>query len=369
MTTNFISLRELEQLASVKLDSNAYQYYRSGANEEITKRENIDAFQRIYLNPRVLRDVSKICTKTKILGHDIDLPIGLAPVAMLKLAHPLGEEVTASQAHQWKVPFTLTTLSTLSQSEVARHNKDGLRFQQLYIQKNRSLTEALVRKAEKEGFKGLVLTVDAPILGKREADEKQRFVLPPHLKLEILEELAKEANIQLQSVANNQGSGLLKFFAEQLDQKVNWNDIKWLRSITKVPIILKGIQCGEDAKLAVQHGVDAIWVSNHGGRQLDTVRATVDMLPEIVAAAAGQLEVYVDSGVRNGTDVYKCLALGAKCVFVGRPAIYSTAIGGKEGLNKMFQILQSELISTMQLMGVTTIQEIKSDGIVPKAKL
>ncbi|CAD8171277.1 unnamed protein product [Paramecium octaurelia] len=368
MATNFISLRELEQLASVKLDSNAYQYYRSGANEEITKKENIDAFQRIYLNPRVLRDVSKICTKTKILGHQIDLPLGIAPVAMLKLAHPLGEEVTASLAHQWKVPFTLTTLSTLSQSEVAKHNKDGLRFQQLYIQKNRQLTEALVRKAEKEGFKGLVLTVDAPILGKREADEKQRFVLPPHLRLEILEELAKEANIQLQSVANNQGSGLLKFFAEQLDQTVNWNDIKWLRSITKVPIILKGIQCGADAKLAVEHGVDAIWVSNHGGRQLDTVRSTVEMLPEIVAAA-GSVEVYVDSGVRNGSDVYKCLALGAKCVFVGRPAIYSTAIGGREGLNKMFQILQSELVSTMQLMGVTSIQEIKSDGIVHKSKL
>ncbi|KAM3144335.1 hypothetical protein pb186bvf_003499 [Paramecium bursaria] len=367
----FVSGRELEQLAASRVDKAAFDYYQTGANEELTKQENINAFKRIKLHPRVLRDVSVIDTKTKILGYTIDLPIGVAPTAMMKLAHPRGELIPAEVCGKYNIPYTVSTLSTQSLSDIRSINQNGIRFFQLYIQKqlysnifqrSKEATLALVREAEENGYHALVITIDTPVIGKREAEERNinQFSLPSGAKLEVLEKICKKLNIEIKNEAD-----LLKFRQDQKDASTNWNTIKYLQKETKLPIVLKGIMCAEDALTAKRLGVNAIWVSNHGGRQLDTVRATIDVLPEIIQAVGKDYEVYIDGGIRQGTDIIKCLALGARCVFIGRPVFYSIVIE-ENGFEKLIALLKAELIKAMQLLGVTKIPELTKDYLVPK---
>jgi (S)-2-hydroxy-acid oxidase len=241
---NLVTVKDFEEQANKILDKNARDYYNSGANHELALKQNQEMFNYVKINPRVLRNVSNICMKTKVMGRELALPFGIAPTAMQGLAHSGAEKNPIRAAGKHGTIVTLSTLSTTPIEEVVQASPDTTRWFQLYVTKNREITKNLVKDAEINGFSALVLTIDAPQLGKREADQRNKFSLPPHLKLAILEKYSKF------NLDSNEGSGLLKFFSDQIDASLNWEDVKWLQSITKLPVVLKGIQCREDAELA-----------------------------------------------------------------------------------------------------------------------
>ncbi|KAG0541663.1 hypothetical protein BDA96_02G036300 [Sorghum bicolor] len=303
------NVMEYQAIAKQKLPKMAYDYYASGAEDEWTLKENREAFSRILFRPRILIDVSKIDMTTTVLGFKISMPIMVAPTAMQKMAHPDGEYATARAAAAAGTIMTLSSWATSSVEEVASTGP-GIRFFQLYVYKDRKVVEQLVRRAERAGFKAIALTVDTPRLGRREADIKNRFVLPPHLTLKNFE------GLDLGKMDQAADSGLASYVAGQVDRTLSWKDVKWLQTITTMPILVKGVITAEDTRLAVANGAAGIIVSNHGARQLDYVPATISALEEVVKAARGQIPVFLDGGVRRGTDVFKALALGAAGVFV-----------------------------------------------------
>lgn len=355
---NFVCVNDFEENALKVLPINARDYYKSGANAETTLRNNQDAFKRLRIRPRILRDVSKRCSATKVLTHHVRVPIGVSPAAMQKMAHEDGEIGNAKAVGEVGGIFILSTLSSTSMEELAEHTPNTIKWFQLYIYRDRGITKSLVQRAERAGYKALVLTVDTNVFGTRYADIRNKFTLPSHLKLANLE--GKLASLPTDSEASN----LLEYITAQLDETINWSDVKWLKSITNLPIILKGVLTAEDAILGVQSGASAIIVSNHGGRQLDYVPAAIEALPSIADAVGHKVDVYLDGGVRYGTDVFKALALGAKMVFVGRPALWGLAHSGKHGVKKVLDILTSEFDTALALSGCTRINEIKKEMVV-----
>lgn len=296
-----INLFEYEQLAKTHLSQMAFDYYISGAGDEITLQENRAVFERIKLRPRMLVDVSQINLTTSVLGQPLQLPLLIAPMAFQCLAHTEGELATAMAAASAGTGMVLSTLSTKSLEEVAEVGSKfspSLQWFQLYIHKDRGLTRALVERAYAAGYKALCLTVDAPVLGQRERDRRNEFVLPPGLHL------ANLTTISGLNIPHAPGeSGLFTYFAQQLNPALTWDDLEWLQSLSPLPLVLKGILRGDDAARAVEYGAKAIVVSNHGGRQLDGAIASLDALPEIVAAVNGKAEVLLDGGIRRGHRV------------------------------------------------------------------
>lgn len=350
-----VCLADFEKFARSSLPKMAMDYYSSGADEEVTLADNRKAFRRYHIVPRVLRDVSDVDMSTTILGHRISFPVCIAPTAMQRMAHPEGEVATARGALAAGIGFTLSTIATSSLEEIADGAPNVLRFFQLYIYRQRDITVQLIRRAEENGFKALLLTVDTPFFGKRCADNRNRFVLPPHLRM------ANFDRIDFKGSGVNQTrkeSGLNEYASALFETSITWKDVAWLKSVTKLPVVLKGILTSEDALLAVDSGVSGIVISNHGGRQLDTVPATIDVLSEIVSAVDGRCEVYLDGGVRTGTDVLKAIALGAKAVFIGRPALYALAYNGQSGVEKMLQILKEEVFKAFALSGYRNVEEL-----------
>ncbi|XP_021741404.1 peroxisomal (S)-2-hydroxy-acid oxidase GLO1-like isoform X2 [Chenopodium quinoa] len=344
------NVSEYDKLAKERLPKMIYDYYASGAEDEWTLEENINAFSRILFRPRILIDVSHIDITITVLGFKIPMPIMIAPSAMQKMAHPEGELATARAASAAGTIMALSTLATSSIEEVASTGP-GIRFFQLYVMKDRSIVVQLVERAEKAGFKAIVLTVDTPRVGRREADIKNRFALPQHLTLKNFEGLDL-------GMLNQTDSPI------QVDRSLNWKDVKWLQTITKLPILLKGVLTAEDARLAVQAGAAGIIVSNHGARQLDFVPATIMALEEIVKAVECRIPVFLDGGIRRGTDVFKALALGASGVFIGRPIVFSLAVDGEAGVRKVLQMLRDEFDLTMALSGCRTIKEITRNHVM-----
>ncbi|XP_013414099.1 hydroxyacid oxidase 1 [Lingula anatina] len=360
-TGSLVCLDDFEKYAFGKLDRNALDYYRSGANDEQSLRDNRAAFGRYRFRPRFLqKDVSKRDLSTRIQGQPVDFPVGIAPTALQRMAHPDGEVATGRAAAAMKTCMVLSTMATSSIEEVAQASPEGLRWFQICIYRDREVTKELVRRAERSGYKALVLTVDTPMFGRRLADTRNKFTLPPHLRMANF----KQADYKSDGVKGRKGSGQSKFAASLLNPSLKWTDVRWLKQFTKLPIIVKGILTGEDAVEAVRTGVDGIVVSNHGARQLDGVPATIDVLPEVVRAVNGQCEVYLDGGVRTGTDVLKALALGAKAVFIGRPALYGLAYDGEAGVKTILQILRDELSLAMALAGCASLSDINSSLVV-----
>ncbi|KDO78203.1 hypothetical protein CISIN_1g015722mg [Citrus sinensis] len=351
------NVMEYEALAKEKLPKMVYDYYASGAEDQWTLQENRNAFSRILFRPRILRDVSKIDMTTTVLGFNISMPIMIAPTAFQKMAHPEGECATARAASAAGTIMTLSSWATSSVEEVSSTGP-GIRFFQLYVTKHRNVDAQLVKRAERAGFKAIALTVDTPRLGRREADIKNRFVLPPHLTLKNYE------GLYIGKMDKTDDSGLASYVANQIDRSLNWKDVKWLQTITSLPILVKGVLTAEDASLAIQYGAAGIIVSNHGARQLDYVPATVMALEEVVQAAKGRVPVFLDGGVRRGTDVFKALALGASGVFVGRPVPFSLAVDGEAGVRKVLQMLRDEFELTMALSGCRSLKEITRNHIV-----
>ncbi|GBL97603.1 Hydroxyacid oxidase 1 [Araneus ventricosus] len=348
-----LCLRDFEEYAKNNMERKAYEFYSQGAEREVTLRENLRAFTRFTFVPRWLRSKEERDLSTTVLGEKLSMPVGISPMAYQRLAHPDGEVAAARAAADAGVIYTLSTVATSSIQEVAasRPNKSPL-WMQLYVFKNRMGALKIIRRAEENGYKAIVLTVDTPVTGLQLKLWRNGLALPPHLKAPNLEEALNENPI-------TDGAQQHTSNTDMLNGALSWDDVAWLKTVTKLPIILKGILTVEDALEAVKYGASAVWISNHGGRQVDCSPNALDILPGISSALAGTgCEIYVDGGVRWGSDVLKALALGARCVFVGRPILWSLHHSGQDGVRSTLEILRSELDRAMHLAGCNTISEI-----------
>ncbi|KAI9145516.1 hydroxyacid oxidase 1-like protein [Paraphysoderma sedebokerense] len=363
-----VCVNDMRHYAKAYLPKFAFDYYESGADDMLTLEENEAAYSRLRIRNRVLRDVSHIDTSIDLFGQKLSSPICIAPTACMvqKLSHPDGEIASARAAKSKNTCMILSSWSTASLEDVMNESmispavSHGLLWFQLYVYKDRRITEELIKRAHNAGYKTLVVTVDTPYLGKRRADVRNGFALPPHLTLANFS-IADKSKSKLEHTSD---SGLATYVASQIDPTLSWDDIKWVMSISEVPVLVKGVMTVADAELAVSAGVSGIIVSNHGGRQLDGVPGTIDILPRIVKAVRGRIPVFVDGGIRKGSDVLKALALGAKAVFVGRPVLWGLAYNGKEGVENVLSILHDELKLSMALTGCKTVREISADLIV-----
>jgi 4-hydroxymandelate oxidase len=342
---------QFEALARKRLSQMAYDYIRSGGADEITMRENRLAFERLALSPRVLTDVSEINTRISLFGAELESPILLAPIAYQRLFHTEGELATARAADATGTIFVISSFTTTAIAEIAQQTRQPIWFQ-LYVQRDRAFTRAMVERAVAEGCKAVCLTVDTPVLGCRYGQIK--FAPPPGIDCPQLHGLAETLKIQSRQA---RGSGIYDLLS---NPKFTWSDLAWLRSFVKVPLLLKGIMNPEDAMRAVEAGVDGIIVSNHGGRNLDMLPATIEALPRVVDAVRGRIPVLMDSGIRRGTDVLMALALGARAVLIGRPYAYGLAAGGADGVERVLRIVREEFERAMALTGRCSIAEIDS---------
>jgi 4-hydroxymandelate oxidase len=348
-----INLLEYESLARARIEPGAWDYFFGGSEDEVTLRENRAAYTRVKLRPRMLRNVGSVDTGLTLLGDQLIAPILVAPIAYQKLAHPEGEAAMARGVNAAGTIMTLSSMATISLEDVAAA-VGGPRWFQLYVYKDRALTEWLVQRAEAAGYHALVLTVDMPYLGRRERDVRNGFGLPPGMIVANFTE-REEAN---QPSMPPGESGLAVYATRQLDPTLTWEAIEWLRGVTRLPVLVKGVLTAEDAQEALAHGAAGVIVSNHGGRQLDGALATIEALPEIAQAVAGRVPVLVDGGVQRGTDVLKALALGATAVQIGRPALWALAEGGAAGVTRALGLLREELRLAMALSGCRSLGEI-----------
>lgn len=348
-TARLLTIDDWEKAARRKLSRAAYDYYRSGADDERTLRRNERAYRRWVIWYRVLRDVAQRSLATTVLGQEVASPILVAPTAYHRMAHADGELATARAAAARGTILVASTLATTSLEAVAEATAAPKWFQ-LYVHKDRGFTRDLVQRAETAGYDAIVLTVDTPLLGRRRRDERGGFCLPEGMRMENL--------VAALADAPDDGSMLAAYVADRHDASLTFDDLAWVRAQSHLPVVLKGVVRADDAGRAVDAGVAGIIVSNHGGRQLDGAPATLDALPGVVAAVAGRAEVMLDGGIRRGTDVLKALALGARAVLVGRPVLWGLAVGGEEGVVAVLSLLEEELSRAMALAGCARIGDI-----------
>ncbi|KAK7208162.1 putative mitochondrial cytochrome b2 [Myxozyma melibiosi] len=345
------NLLDFEDIARQTMKSTAWAYYSSGADDEITLRENHAAYHRIWFRPRVLVDVDQIDLSTTMLGCKSSVPFYITATALGKLGNPEGEVVLTRAGHRENVIQMIPTLASCSFDEIVDAKQgDQVQWLQLYVNKDREITKRIVQHAEKRGCKALWITVDAPQLGRREKDMRSKY-----------DEQAAQVQSDEGTVDRSQGAA--RAISSFIDPSLSWKDIPWFQSITKMPIVLKGIQRAEDAIKAVEYGVDAILLSNHGGRQLDFAKPSIEVLVEVMAALKqhdyqDKIEVFIDGGVRRGTDIIKALCLGAKGVGIGRPFLYAMSTYGETGVVRAIQLLKDELEMNMRLIGATKINEL-----------
>jgi 4-hydroxymandelate oxidase len=353
-----LNLAGFESAARDRLPQMVYDYYAGGALDEITLRANRDAYDEIALRYRVLVDVSRRSLATGIFGRSLETPILFAPTAFHRLACEEGEMATVRAAKELGTLMVLSSLSTVPMEQVIAEYEHV--WFQLYVYRDRGLTRELVARAEAAGAAAIVLTVDAQIWGRRERDVRNQFHLPQGISV------ANALPGGYGDMPEREGdSGLAAYVNSLFDPALSWDDIAWLKSVTSLPVLLKGIVHPDDARLAVEHGVDGVMVSNHGGRQLDTACATIRALPDVVAAVERRAPVFVDGGIRRGTDVVKALAYGASAVFVGRPVLWGLAVGGDAGIVAAIRSLQHELDVALALCGAATPAQVTADILAP----
>ena len=328
-----VNVWDYERLAEEKLDANALAYFAGGAGDEVTLRENVAAFERLKLRPRVLVDLGSVATKTTVLGNEISLPVLIAPLAMQRMAHPDGELATARAAAAAGTILCVSSAATARPVEIAEAAPGCVRWFQVYVFADRAVTLDLVEEACAHGYSALVLTVDTPFLGRRERDIRVDFKIPEGI------------------------TPISDIFARAFDRSLSWRDLEWLSGYG-VPVVVKGILTAEDARLACEHGAAAIVVSNHGGRQLDGVPASIEVLAEVAEAVDGRAEVLLDGGVRRGTDVLKALALGARAVLVGRAMLWALAVDGEAGVRHVLELLRAELELGLALLGCSSPRDV-----------
>ncbi|CAN7988857.1 unnamed protein product [Ixodes hexagonus] len=352
-----VTLDDIERFGCDCMIEIARRHCNSGSDEEQTLRENRMAYQRLRLRPRVLRNVAQRQLEATLLGNQrLSMPIGISPTALHKLMHPDGEIATARAAQAERTLMILSAYSSTPIEAVKREVPDGLIWFHVQFARDRNLTRDLVRRAEVAGCRAVVLTADAPVLGAKVERIKRCSAVPDGLKFANFEGTSEHEFANYKSAQS-----MTDPFQ---DPAQTWDDVTWLKGITSLPVVIKGITTAEDAEEAVKRGVSAILVSNHGGRLLDGLPATIEILPEIVSAVHGRVEVYLDGGVRQGTDVVKALALGAKAVFVGRPALWGLAYRGEAGVRQMLEILRQEFDRALALMGSSSISQLGPEMVV-----
>ena len=335
-----LNVWDYERLAADLLEPGPYGYFAGGAGDEVTLAENVAAYRRLTLRPRVLVDVADPSTATTVLGREVALPVLVAPVAFQRVAHPDGEVATARAAAAAGTIMCLSTFATATFADVAAAG--GARWFQLYVPRDPGVAAETIAAAAAHGFEALVVTVDAPVLGRRERDLRTGFTIQHALGLDWAQ---REDLTPVNAI-------------DQISPSVTWKDVERFASSSGLPVILKGIATAEDARLACEHGAAGVVVSNHGGRQLDGAAATIESLPEVVEAVDGRIEVLVDGGVRRGTDVVKALALGARAVLVGRPVVWGLTAGGEQGVRHVLELLRAEVELALQLVGCRTPADV-----------
>jgi isopentenyl diphosphate isomerase/L-lactate dehydrogenase-like FMN-dependent dehydrogenase len=340
-----LNVYDYEALAAERLETGAHGYYAGGAGDELTLRDNVEAYRRWQLRPRVLVDVAGCTTATTVLGQEVSMPLLVAPVAFQRVAHPDGEVAMARAAKDVGTIMCLSTMATSTPEQVAEVG--GPRWFQLYVFRDAGLTADLVARAKDAGFTALVLTVDTPVLGRRERDFRTGFTIPPEITI---------APLRQGGLTPAEAFGLMS-------QSVSWKDIERLASASGLPVLVKGIVTAEDAQLACEHGAAGVVVSNHGGRQLDGVSATIDALPEVVEAVDDRVEVLIDGGIRRGADVVKALALGARAALVGRPTLWGLACDGEAGARHVLELLRDEIMLALKLVGCASPEDATRDRI------
>ena len=369
-------VEDLRKIAKRRLPHGVFDYIDGAAEDERTYAANTEAFRRRTFKPRVLRDVSEIDTSTTLLGKRIPMPLVLSPTGFARIADPEGELAVARAADKVGVPFTLSTIGTRSIEEIAAVNH-GPKWFQLYVFKDRGLVKELVERTKAAGYEAITLTVDTAVIGRRERDIRRGFTLPPKIGPGTIIDGAlhpgwtwafvRAEPIVFSNVAGKDvGDGtdavsLADYINGQFDPSLCWDDIEWLKSIWDGPLLIKGIQSVADAELAAKVGVDAVQLSNHGGRQLDTSPAILDLVEPVVQAVGDQLEVICDGGVRRGSDIVKALALGAKAVSGGRIHFYALGAGGERGVDHVLGLMEAGLRRTMALVGATSVDDITRD--------
>ncbi len=356
--TQPLNLHEYEAMARAKLSAMAFDYYFGGANDEFTTEDNLREWQRIRLVPRVLAGVDRVDITTTVIGQTLSMPVMTAPCGYNMLAHPSGECGIARAASAQGTIFVASTVATQSLEEIAA-SCPGRKWFQLYCYRDRTINQDLVRRAEAAGYSALCLTVDVPYIGRRERDIRNSFSLPEGMSMRNVDRYSVD---ETETAQESGGSFAAKHSDELWDHGLTWEIVSWLRSITAMPIVLKGILAASDARLAVEHGAAGIVVSNHGGRQLDGVVGTTDALREIVDEVGGQIDIIVDGGIRRGTDVVKAIALGARAVMIGRPSVWGLAVDGEEGVRHVLQLIRDETLLAMALVGRNTLKEL--DGSI-----
>jgi len=352
-----LSTFDFESVAARTMTEEGWGYYSSGADDEITLRENHSAFQRIWFKPRILVNVKEIDMSTSILGVKSSLPLYFSATALGKLADEEGELAISRAAARSGVVYMLPTLSSYTLDEMLEVREPGqVQFAQLYVNSRRQRTEEYVRRLEAGGVKALFVTVDAPQLGRRQKDMRNKFT--------------KNADVQ-KGEEVNRNQGVARAISEFIDPSLCWDDITWLKSFTDLPIILKGVGCGLDTVMAYENGCAGVVLSNHGGRQLDTARSGIEILPEAIVALnehdpdwRSRFEVYVDGGIRRASDIFKAVALGATAVGIGRPVLYGLAAYGQAGVERMCTLYKDELTMVMRLMGTPAIADIKEEHVL-----
>ena len=356
-----VNLSDYEARARATADGSTLDYYDGGSNDEITLRDNPAAFSRITVYPKMFRGVGTRDTSTTVLGTRVANPIIVAPVALLGMLHPDGEIPAVRAGSAAGSIVTLSTFSVVPVEDVVAAASGPVWFQ-LYVYKDRSVSEALVKRVEAAGCAALELTADAPILGRRERDVRNRFSLPEGL---WAPNLTADGDLPLAESTGAGGSPFAAAFDTLVDPNLTWDDIEWLTSISNLPVLVKGIVRADDARRAVDAGAAGVIVSNHGGRQFDTAPAAVDALPAIVDELGGRTDIIVDGGIRRGADVLKAIALGARAVQIGRPIVWGLVVDGEQGVADVLLLLRGELDLAMALAGCRSIDDITSDLLSP----
>lgn len=357
-----VGFKQLEKQAETTLDPHAFGYIQSGAGNEETLHKNEKSFEKYSIIPKFLTDVSTVDTSIHLFDRTLPYPIICAPVGMQQLSHVDGEIASSKAAAHYDIPFIQSTVSSYSIEEIAAATNNSPKWFQLYWSNNKDISYSMVERAEKSGFEAIVITVDTIQMGWREVDLRNQF---SPLKLGIGKSNYEQDPVFMASIEKQDKQSIIENILSNIyHPSLQWNHIKKLKEKTRLPILLKGILHPEDAKTAIELGVDGIIVSNHGGRQLDGVISSIDALPAIVKEVNGEIPVIFDSGIRRGTDIIKALALGATAVSIGRPYIYALAIDGEQGVKAYLQMLIEEFTTSLRLTGATTIKELRNITIV-----
>jgi L-lactate dehydrogenase (cytochrome) len=367
------NIDDLRLIAQRRLPGGIFDYIDGGAEDEVSLQRNRNAYQHYEFVPRILRDVSDIDTRTTFLGRTLPSPLVFSPTGFTRIAHSQGELAVARVAAAHQLPYCLSTLSTRSIEEVAAVS-NGPKWFQVYVWRDRALVHDMLTRAESLGYEAIMLTVDTAVLGRRERDVRRGFTLPPKLGPGTLIDgvrhpawtwdFVRHDPITFANISGAAGRAvgtavtLSDFISEQFDPALSWDDIAWFRERWKGHIILKGVQSADDAQRALEHGIDAVALSNHGGRQLDGAPAPIDLIAPVLDATHGALPIICDGGIRRGGDIVKALALGASVCTMGRSYLYGLGAAGEAGVERAFSMLDSEMQRTMALTGVRTISEI-----------